>query len=331
MLVASAAAFVVPVRVPTTTSTWTPTWTPTWTTTCALHMALTASEQAHAREVFASFQQRIEKIKTGDEPEEQECLDDDEDDDACYLEPECLVDMLQALDIPASDEDAAALFRYLDVNDEGRIHFDADFLPWYEQAADSAKEQAAAFQQLLQSRRTVNEFLSTPIDTDVVRRAVACAICAPNRHQSEPWRFIHLGKETVAAAAKLQAKLHEHDDRPQAETLAQRWTSIPGWLVVTYPKSAAGNTWQQREDFKSVACAMENFMLSLWSEGIGSKLLNDGEVPRTDEFAALCGINVATEKLAGVIWYGFAAGGLAQGPDPRVRHKSVDDVLEFLS
>ena len=40
-------------------------------------------------------------------------------------------------------------------------------------------------------------------------------------------------------------------------------------LVVTYPKapsdSGPDGKMQQREDFKSVSCAVQNFMLSMWS------------------------------------------------------------------
>jgi nitroreductase len=231
--------------------------------------------------------------------------------------------MLHALDIDASDDEASALFKFLDQDGNGEICVE-EFLPWYEEAATVAKEQASAFQSLLLSRRTVDNFLTTDIDDSVLYRAVQCAIAAPNRRGSEPWRFIKLGQETIAQVAALKAKMKNAED---IDTSIQRWTQIPGWCVVTYPRSPSGNNWAQREDFKSVACAIENFMLSMWSEGIGSKW-TDGEIQRTREFAEICGIDPDTEKIAGVIWYGFATTGL-NGADPKKRKKGVDDVLEF--
>ena len=53
----------------------------------------------------------------------------------------------------------------------------------------------------------------------------------------------------------------------------------------------------------------------------------DGEIQRTREFAELVGINYDTHKVGGVIWYGFAAGGLGAA-DSKKRRKGVDDVLE---
>lgn len=258
---------------------------------------LTASEEEHARQVFSSFGEN--------------------------LQPPDLVHMLNALDIEASRDEASALFRFLDLDGDGQIAFD-EFLPWYQDAATAAKQQASSFQSLLLSRRTVDSFLTTEIDPEVVRRAIACAIAAPNRRGSEPWRFIVLGKQTVQKVAALKARMKNAQD---IDTTVQRWTQIPGWCVVTYPRSPQGNNWQQREDFKSVCCAIENFMLSMWSEGIGSKW-TDGEIQRTREFAELCGIDYDTEKVGGVIWYGFASGGLTQA-DPKKRKKGVDQVLEI--
>lgn len=63
------------------------------------------------------------------------------------------------------------------------------------------------------------------------------------------------------------------------------WTSVPHWIVVTYarapPNSGPEGKIQQREDFKSTCCAVQNFLLSMWSEGIGTKW-TDGPVQRTE-------------------------------------------------
>lgn len=110
------------------------------------------------------------------------------------------------------------------------------------------------------------------------------------------------------------------------------WTSVPHWIVVTYPRappnSGPEGKIQQREDFKSTCCAVQNFLLSMWSEGIGSKW-TDGVVQRTEEFAQICGIDLEKEKVAGVIWYGFARGGLNKA-EPKWRRKGVEEVLDIL-
>ena len=69
-------------------------------------------------------------------------------------------------------------------------------------------------------------------------------------------------------------------------------------------------------------------MLSMWSEGIGTKWTS-GPVQKTEEFSQLCGIDTAAERVVGIVWYGFPTGGLVAA-DPKRRKKGVDDVLSTL-
>lgn len=200
-------------------------------------------------------------------------------------------------------------------------------MPWYAEAIDSAQQTAVGFQNLVKSRRTIHKFDATEVDDGVLRRALECAIAAPNRRGTEPWRFIKLGKETVARVVKLREEI----DGSSGSFVS--WTKVPHWIVVTYPKADPGSgpdgKMQQREDFKSTCCAVQNFLLSMWSEGIGTKW-TDGPIQRTAEFAKICGIDLDREKVAGVIWYGFARGGLNRGREVKWRRKGVEEVLDIL-
>ena len=243
--------------------------------------------------------------------------------------------LLVKLDLDASDEEANALFKYLDVDGSGEISLD-EFLPWYEDAVVAAKEVASSFQALLIGRRTVDYFDPMPVSDDVLKRAIACAIAAPNRSRSEPWRFISLGPETVKKVAELNQKISNMDMNMETDVGSESedgfiqpltdWTKIPGWCVVT--TKVSDDEQVELEDFKSTSCAVQNFMLSMWSEGIGSKW-TAGPVQKTEEFAELCGVDVRKERVAGCIWYGFATGGLVNA-DPKRRQKTVMEVLTTL-
>ena len=202
----------------------------------------TFPEMEHAKEVFNKY-------------------DADGSGEICSSE---LGEMLQSLDLEASDEEASALFRYLDADGDGAISL-SEFLPWYQEAVDAAREVSSSFQTLLIGRRTVDYFDQTPVSDDVLRRAVACAIAAPNRSQSEPWRFIQVGKETVGKFASLKEKMERDDGGEWAQTTSD-WTSVPGWCVVT-TKLSPDDPEKELDDFKSTSCAVQNFMLSMWSEG----------------------------------------------------------------
>ena len=270
--------------------------------------ALGVFEQ-HAREVFLTYA--------------TDCVINESDPTSVgetMIDEPGLGDMLRSLDIDASPEETGALFKYLDGNEDGRV-FMAEFLPWYSEAVNEARDSAQVFQGIIMSRRTVDRFDQTKVDDAVLRRALECAIAAPNRQNTEPWRFIKLGPETVQKVAALKESLKLSKNAAGAS-----WTEVPGWCVVTYKKS--DDEALQREDLKSVYCAVQNFMLSMWSEGIGTKW-TDGPVQRTPEFAEICGVDQESEGVAGVIWYGFAKGGLGRA-QPKLREKGVDEVLDVL-
>ncbi|KAG7351620.1 nitroreductase family protein [Nitzschia inconspicua] len=239
--------------------------------------------------------------------------------------------ILCGLDVEATQDEASVLFRYLDEDGDNQVDFE-DFLPWYLDAASAATDVAEAFQSLLIGRRTIEEFDRTPVGNDVLRRAVQCALAAPNRSCSEPWRFIQVGPQTIARFAELNRYMQQSSKKTTMETEQGTssildWTTVPGWCVVT-TKITPDNFETEQEDFKSVCCAIQNFMLSMWSEGIGTKWTS-GPVQKTQAFADICQVDTSTERVVGCIWYGYAAGG-AKYADPRRRKKTVTDVLSQL-
>jgi nitroreductase len=271
-----------------------------------LSKSMTSVEE-HALEVF-------EKFAAGDTK------------DIKILSSDDLFEILCSLDVEATQEEADALFRYLDDNGDGVLSFD-DFLPWYREASDAATAVAESFQSLLVGRRTIEQFDRTTVSDDVLERAVLCAIAAPNRSMSEPWRFIHVGPKTVTKFAALNAKIRKNMETDDGASSVYDWTTVPGWCVVT-TKLTPNDLSAEQEDFKSVSCAIQNFMLSMWSEGVGTKWTS-GPVQKTKEFADLCGVDTSIERVVGCIWYGYATGG-AKYADPRRRKKEVKDVLSHL-
>ena len=215
------------------------------TTSTVLHSSTSSGDQA--LEVFCSVAQ---KDLSQDIPYPLPTIDVDQ-----------LSEMLQQLDIDASPEETVALFRYLDVDDDGQVTFD-EFLPWYSSAAQAAQDSSAAFQDLLISRRTVDNFDDSPVDNAVLRRAVQCAIAAPNRSGSEPWRFIKLGKGTVdklVELVELKSDLNMEEDR-NADNVMSLWREIPGWVVVT-TRVTPDDPSVELEDYQSTSCAVQNLMV----------------------------------------------------------------------
>jgi len=272
--------------------------------------ALPTEEYEHARELFS-------------------IIDTDDSGTICNSE---LGDLLAKLAIDATPSEAEALFSYLDKDGSGEISFEDEFQPWYDSILESTLQNRDVVQQIIKTRSTVNNFdASLRVGDHVLNRAIECAIAAPNHKMTEPWRFIKVGKQTVTKIAALNAQ--KIQDPEKAKKKRERWENIPGWCVVTSKlcnDDGENSNILEMEDYAATCCAIQNFMLSMWVEGVGTKWTS-GDITRTQEFADLCGIDLGQEQVVGCIWYGFAT--IVSGQNnvtQKKRKKTLKDVLTEL-
>lgn len=178
------------------------------------------------------------------------------------------------------------------------------------------------FAEVLRGRRTVDQYLQTPVPTELVREALEAATWAPNHYVSEPWRFILPGENTIgriidlcsdiAAAAKGQ-DLADHK--------RQSWGEKPGWLIVTCPHS--DDDLREQEDYAACCAAVQNFMLYLWKAGVGSKWTT-GPITRDQRFFDIIGVDSTEAFVVGMLWFGYPK------LTPTQSRTSLDDVLSEL-
>ncbi len=156
---------------------------------------------------------------------------------------------------------------------------------------------------LLRTRRTINSFKPEKPHEDLIRKAIDLARWAPNHHLTEPWRFYLIGSETSQAIVELNAKIVSQKKGKEAgEKKLKKWSSIPGWLVVTMTKS--DDPLQLQEDYAACSCTIHNLSLALWNEGVGIKWTT-GDVIRDADFYELIWVDPDVESVVGLIWYGY--------------------------
>lgn len=171
---------------------------------------------------------------------------------------------------------------------------------------------------LIRSRRTIHDFSDQPAPQEQLLRAIELARWAPNHHATEPWHFYLLGSETAMEVAKLNADLvGEKSGSAAAKAKFERWSAMPGWLVVTCDKS--DDEIRAREDYAACACAIQNMMLYLWDEGIGVKWTT-GAVTREPRFYDIIWADPDVEYVVGLLWYGYAQ------EVPMIRRKEVHEI-----
>ncbi|HIF52059.1 MAG TPA: nitroreductase [Thiotrichaceae bacterium] len=184
-------------------------------------------------------------------------------------------------------------------------------------------EEEMNLEKCITTRRTIHDFIpDRSVDKDVVKAAIAAACWAPNHHLTEPWRFLLLGRETISDICELNKEmLTETKGIEKAEHKYKRWMEIPGWLIVTCQKSDDDVRYQ--EDYASCCCAIQNLMLILWQQGIGTKW-STGPVTFDERFYDLAWINKDMENVVGLIWYGYPA------DTPQTVRKPLQQVLTEL-
>ena len=178
------------------------------------------------------------------------------------------------------------------------------------------------FARALRGRRTVDQYIQTPVPDGLVHEALEAATWAPNHYVSEPWRFVLPGKETIGrivdlcgamVAAEKGAELGEHKRRS--------WGEKPGWLIVTCQHT--DDALREKEVYAACCAAVQNFMLYLWKAGVGSKWTT-GPSTRDPRFFEMIDVDESEAFVVGMLWFGYPK------ITPTQSRKDLDEVLTRL-
>ena len=156
----------------------------------------------------------------------------------------------------------------------------------------------------IKKRRTVSLFINKPVSEDSVIRAIEAANYAPCHKLTFPWRFSivnhKLRKNLMKEAFNFKYKKETCSEIPQQ--FKNKYLN-PSHLIVARQLLHKSEV-TRLEDYAACACAIQNLMLSLTSEGIGSKWAT-GEFINSDIAKKLLGLDSDKEKIIGFIWIGY--------------------------
>jgi len=134
---------------------------------------------------------------------------------------------------------------------------------------------------VIEARRDMRHFLSTPLDEGLIGRLLYAAHCAPSVGLMQPWRFIRI--QDRSQREKIHA-LVDSERRATSEALGERQSEflrlkVEGilecaelWVVALGPgreQHIFGRRTMPEMDLASVACAIQNLWLAARAEEVG--------------------------------------------------------------
>ena len=155
------------------------------------------------------------------------------------------------------------------------------------------------------SRRTVHEFSDETVPRALVEEALNLALWAPNHKLTFPWMFCWIGSQTQAKLVDLAAELNAQGPKALSgialEALRKKLLGVPRMIAVGCKKVA--DEFQQREDYASVACGIQNAALFLHAEGYGTKW-STGGFTRHERTYQILGMDPSEIEIVGFLFIG---------------------------
>lgn len=149
---------------------------------------------------------------------------------------------------------------------------------------------------LILSRRTIHNYLNEKVPTQYIENAVWAGVHAPNHKHTWPWRFYLLGSQARGLLAQKNPK----------------FSSAGEMLVLAIKKATDPN--QAKEDYASLACAVQNMSLYLWQHGFGTKW-STGKLMKTEGLYEAIGQSPEQIEICGIFWIGYADSSAPKPPD----------------
>ncbi len=171
--------------------------------------------------------------------------------------------------------------------------------------SESAPQSSTAIEDIIRTRRSINFFKSEQPPRELIVEGIDLARWAPNHHLTEPWHFYLLSTETIAKVIEINTDIVSKARGTKAGAIKhKRWSTIPGWLVVTCERS--DDPVRQQEDYAACCCAVHALSLFLWSRGVGVKWTT-GDVTRDPRFYDAVWVDPERESVVALLWYGYPA------------------------
>lgn len=169
---------------------------------------------------------------------------------------------------------------------------------------------AMDLEQVITTRRTVYQFDDRSVDREVLTRCLNAAIWAPNHKLTQPWRFyipaqqLHRKLSYIYAENRANKRAEPGSEAYDQihEQACKKFMRVPQ-LVFVGQEQQQDETLRQ-EDYAACACAIQNFQLMAWYQGLGVQWSTGPMLQDPQTYQALQ-IDAQQVKLIGLLYVGY--------------------------
>ena len=161
------------------------------------------------------------------------------------------------------------------------------------------------FSQIFELRRTVNDFENKKIPSELVKKAIKAGNLAPCHRLTFPWRFKNIGQKSRQKISKKYLEI-KSENKTLTKNIKQKLVSkiMNSSHLIIASQIKNDDSKIDLENYAACSCAIQNIMLSLASNNIGSKW-STGRITEDRETYEITGINSEKEKIIGFIFIGL--------------------------
>ena len=154
-------------------------------------------------------------------------------------------------------------------------------------------------------RRTIHSFSKAEVSENIVQRAIEMANYAPCHRLTFPWRFTKINTTQRKYLAQLAIELKSERRKVDSRTSDQIYSKIldPSHLIVA-SQILSNDPKHKLEDYAACSCAIQNLLLSLVNDGVGSKWSTGNIITHKNTYE-IVDVDPLLEEIIGFIWIGY--------------------------
>ena len=158
---------------------------------------------------------------------------------------------------------------------------------------------------IFEQRRTGHDFKKQKVNDDIIDRALIAANLAPCHKLTFPWRYRDISVEKRKRIFEISFKLKSQKIKlsTSAETRLYDKMMNPSHMIVA-SQIKSSNPVIEKEDYAACSCSIQNMMLSLAHDNVGSKW-STGKVTKSPDTYEITNINSDEEEIIGFIYVGY--------------------------